>query len=54
MNINRTMAAVMRDPLLAGESMPNMANTAQRERITRHEIDETVGNGYYGYKNNNI
>lgn len=49
MNINRTMAAVMRDPLLAGESMPNMANTAQRER---NNIDETVGNSYYGYKNN--
>ena len=27
MNINRTMAAVIRAPLLAGDSIPNMANT---------------------------
>jgi len=27
MNINRTIAAVMSAPLLAGESIPNMANT---------------------------
>ena len=27
MNMKRTMAAVMRAPLLAGESIPNIANT---------------------------
>ena len=27
MNMNNTIAAVMRAPLLAGESMPNIANT---------------------------
>ena len=27
MNIKRTIAAVMRAPLLAGDSIPNMANT---------------------------
>ena len=50
MNINRTMAAVMRDPLLAGESIPNMANTAQRVKGERErEIDNIKRLGKIGY-----
>ena len=41
MNINRTMAAVMRAPLLAGDSIPNMANTEdRRERKARRREGE--------------
>ena len=37
MNINKTIAAVIRAPLLAGDSIPNMANTEKggREREER-------------------
>ena len=31
MNMKRTIAAVTRAPRLAGESIPNMANTRERE-----------------------
>ena len=34
MNIKRTIAAVMSAPLLAGESIPNMANT---KHVSRRE-----------------
>lgn len=37
MNMKSTMPAVMRAPLLAGDSMPNIANTVTEEE-SRHLV----------------
>lgn len=37
MNMKRTMAAVIRAPLLAGDNIPNMANTERERKGKRRE-----------------
>ena len=54
MNMNRTMAAVIREPLLDGESMPNMANTADKVYGVHNRSPPCVINNKISQANNRV